>query len=374
MSSEITTYQCPSCTAPLHFSEASGRLECDYCGSSFSVEDVEAMFAEKNRKAEAASEQAELRENENVQTLSENWDLDNVGEEWGVDAKDLRAYSCPSCGAELICDSTTAATACPYCGNPTIIPGQLGGARKPDLIIPFRVDKEAAIRALKKHYSKKPLLPSAFAKESHIQQIKGVYVPFWLFDAQVDADMTFNTTRTHVHSTNDEVITETDHFLVHRQGSLRFENVPVDGASKMPDSHMDAIEPFDYSGLKPFSMSYLPGFLADRYDISKEESANRANARCAASAEAALRGTVLGYESCITSGRNIVIRPGKVKYALMPVWVLSTQWKGKNFLFSMNGQTGKLIGDLPVDKGRLAMWCAGAFAIVSGLSMLLLLG
>ena len=367
MPSQVTNYQCPSCTAPLHYSESSGRLECDYCGSSFSTEDVERMFAEKNRQAEQSLEEAQQEQ----PLLEGEWAMDDAGGDWGADGERMRAYTCPSCGAELVCDATTAATSCPYCGNPTVIPGQFGGTRKPDLIIPFRMSREAAVEALKKHYRKKPLLPKAFGEESHIQQIKGVYVPFWLFDAEVDADMSFQTTRTFTHNTSNEVVTETDHFLVHRQGSLRFENVPVDGASKMPDSHMDAIEPFDYSGLKPFSLSYLPGFLANQYDVSREESVRRANARCAASTEAALRNTVLGYQSCITTRKNIRIRPGGVKYALMPVWMLSTQWKGKNFLFAMNGQTGKLIGDLPVDKAKLAAFCAGAFAAVSGLTLLL---
>lgn len=371
MPNEITNYQCPACTGPLHYSETTGKLVCDYCDSSFSIEEMEALYADKNKKAEQASTILEANKPVEQVESTEDWDLDHAGSEWGRDAARVRAYSCPSCGAELILDVTTAATSCPYCGNPTIIPGQLGGTRKPDLIIPFQMNKDAAVAALKKHYSRKPLLPRAFVENSHIQEIKGVYVPFWLFDAQVDADMTFNASRTMTHVTPREEITETDHFLVHRSGSMEFRNVPVDGSSQMPDDHMDAIEPFDYSGLKPFSLSYLPGFMADKYDVSKEDSAKRANARCAASAESALRNTVQGYTSCVTTQKNVNIRPGQVRYALLPVWMLSTQWNGQNFLFAMNGQTGKLIGDLPVDKKKLAMFCAGAFAAVTAVTAVL---
>ena len=272
MANETTNYQCPSCTAPLHFGSESGMLECDYCGSRFSVEDIERMYEEKNsRAAEATGKEETVREAQ--------WDMEQAGGEWGEDADNLRAYNCPSCGAELICDSTTAATSCPYCGNPSIIPGQLSGTKKPDLIIPFKVSREEAVAALKKHYQNKPLLPKTFKDENHIQEIKGVYVPFWLFDAQVEADMTFHATRVHTHTTPQEVITETSHFLVHRQGSLQFRHVPVDGSSKMPDGHMDAIEPFDDQELKPFSLSYLPGFLADKYDVDQQTCARRANGR-----------------------------------------------------------------------------------------------
>lgn len=370
MANQITNYQCPACTGPLHFDSGSGRLQCDYCGSSFSVEEVEAMFAGKNEQAEAAQAEAAA---EQMPEEAARWDMESAGGEWGADAANMRAYSCPSCGAELICDATTAATACPYCGNPTIIPGQFGNTKKPDLIIPFKMDKDAAVAALKRHYAGKPLLPKAFASANHIEDIKGVYVPFWLFDAQVEADMTFNATRTMVQNTPREVITATDHFLVRRRGTMDFRGIPVDASTKMPDAHMDAIEPYDYNDLKPFSLSYLPGFLADKYDVSKEESQERANSRCASSAEQAIQNTVAGYATCVPVNKSFQVRARGVKYALLPVWMLSTQWNGQNYLFAMNGQTGKLIGDLPIDKKKMALWCAGAFAVVTALCRLLFL-
>ncbi len=368
MAEQVTNYQCPACTGPLHFGSESGMLECDYCGSSFTVNDIDHMYAQKNAQAESEAQEPEGREH-----IDEaQWDMEQAGEGWDEDGAELSAYNCPSCGAELICERTTAATSCPYCGNPAIIPGQLSGSKKPEVIIPFKVDKQAAVAALKKHYKGKPLLPKAFKSENHIQQIQGVYVPFWLFDADVHADMTFKATRVHTHTTPREYITETDHFLLHRAGSLQFRNVPVDGASRMPDGHMDAIEPFDYQELKPFSLSYLPGFLADQYDVSREECAKRANTRCASSVESALRGTTFGYTTCIPVQKDVSIKPDRVRCALLPVWMLSTRWKGKNFLFAMNGQTGKLIGDLPTDVGKLAAWCGGVFAAVTALAWLFL--
>ena len=360
MPDQVINYKCPACTGPLHFGTQSGKLECDYCGSSYTLEEIEAMQSQKTQDAEKAFEEVE-------NAPQEQWDLSQAGSQWGADEEKLRAYSCPQCGAELICEETTAATSCPYCGNPTVVPGQLSGSKKPDYIIPFAKTKEDALAALKKHYSKKPILPKAFQKDSHLQEVKGVYVPFWLFDAHVEADMRFDATRSHSHTTADEIITETDHFLVHRAGSLDFEKIPVDGASKMPDTHMDAIEPYEYKDLKPFSLSYLPGFFADKYDVEKEESQKRANLRCQRSTENAVRNTVLGYETCVTTGKNIRVHPKDVKYALLPVWLLSTQWNGKNYLFAMNGQTGKLIGDLPIDKKRLWSYVGIAFAAATAL-------
>ena len=345
MSTQITNYQCPACTGPLRFDEQTGKLQCDYCESSFTVEEVEALFAQENQKA------AENHQEATQETA-----------QWGEDAAHMRAYSCPSCGAELICDETTAATACPYCGNPAIVPGQFSGARKPDCIIPFKLTRDQAVEALKKHYRNKPLLPKTFADENHLQEIKGVYVPFWLFDGKAEADVVFKTTRSHTRTTGKERIISTDHYEVRRKGFVPFSHVPADGASKMPDSHTEAIEPFDYAELKPFSLSYLPGFLADKYDVSAEECEPRATERCRSSAVTAMRNTVIGYESCIPVREDVTVQCSDVRYALLPVWLLVTRWKDQNYLFAMNGQTGKLIGDLPISWSRFWSWFGGIFA------------
>ncbi len=339
METQVTNYQCPACTGPLSFSAETGKLGCAYCGSAFELAEIEAMYKEEDEEAA-----------ENL--LEAEFDLSGLSEDWGEDKDKVRVYSCPSCTAELICDETTAATSCPYCGNPTVVPGQLTGTLKPDCLIPFRMDRQAAEAALKKHYQGRFFLPKRFKAESHLQEVQGVYVPFWLFDGQAQGSASYRATRSRSYVRGDYRITETSHYRIHREGRLSFEKVPVDAASKMPDSHMDSIEPYDYSDLQPFSTAYLPGFLADKYDISAEDSQPRAAARCEESLAQELRATVAGYDTVTDNGRNISIEKGTVRYALLPVWMLSTRWKDQNFLFAMNGQTGKLVGDLPVDRGK----------------------
>ena len=119
MATQITNYQCPACTGPLHFVGESGKLECDYCGSSFDIAEIEAFYAEKEAKAaeaaqkreetEAAQKSAEAEEQKAAADGSD-WDSSGLSEDWGADAADMKAYCCPSCGAELLCDATTAAT------------------------------------------------------------------------------------------------------------------------------------------------------------------------------------------------------------------------------------------------------------------------
>ena len=359
MASQITNYQCPACTGPLHYAGDSGRLECEYCGSSFSVQEIEALFEEKDEAAAQAmaEEMAETPAEESDEAPVEDetdseGEYETSGEYWDGEAEGLRAYNCPSCGAELIMDETTAATSCPYCGNPSIIPGVFTETLKPDCIIPFKLSKDDAVKALKNYYKGKRLLPKAFAEKNHIEEIKGVYVPFWLFDGKADADISFRGTRVYTHIRGDYQYTTTEHYRVRRAGTVDFEKIPVDASSKMPDAHMDAVEPFDYRDLVDFSNAYLPGYMANKYDVSVEECSKRADERAVNSAVSMVEQTATGYASIVTESKRVNVHRGGVKYALLPVWMLSTRWNGQNYLFAMNGQTGKLIGDLPVDKGR----------------------
>lgn len=143
MANQVTNYKCPACTGPLRFDSATGKLQCDFCGSSYEVAEVEKLYAEKDAQAAGAFRQAE------EQAAADGEWASASGSDWGADAEKLRVYSCPSCGAELFCDETTSATSCPYCGNNTIVPGQFSGALKPDYVLPFKLDKAAAVAALK---------------------------------------------------------------------------------------------------------------------------------------------------------------------------------------------------------------------------------
>lgn len=351
MRTQITNYQCPSCTGPLHYVGSSGKLECDFCGSSYDVAEIEALYAEKEEKAIETTLASEKENQMGASSDNNVWDTSDL-QEWGAEEDQMQAYSCPSCGAELICDKSTAATSCPYCGNPTVISGQFSGGLKPDYIIPFQIGKEKAVEALKAHYKGKFLLPKHFTDENHIQEIRGVYVPFWLFDGKAEGNAYYEATCSHTYTSGDYEVTETKHYDVYRAGFVTFERVPVDASSKMPDDHMDSIEPYHYEELKSFSTAYLPGFLADKFDVTVEKSITRADKRCEGTLSSALRKTVKNYDTCIVNHESIHLQRGKVHYAMMPVWMLNTKWKGKDFLFAMNGQTGKLVGDLPVSWGK----------------------
>ena len=363
MSDKITNYKCPACTAPLYYDGEEDRLQCDYCGSSYTVAQVEEFMAAKTDAA------AETTENESVEIPDTQADAE-IELDGSLDAQDnssrlhwevsdgMTAYNCPSCGAELVCDETVAAMSCPYCDNPTIIPTSISNALKPDLIIPFKLDKEAAKAALREHMKGKKLLPKVFSQENHIDEIKGVYVPFWLYDADVSADYEFSGTQVRSWRDADFVYTETRYFNLERGGSVSFDNIPVDGSKQMDNELMESIEPYDISQAVDFKNAYLAGYFANRYDVDSDTNKERAAERIKTSVYNAFSGTTAGYMSVGTRRGSIHMDKCKAKYAFFPVWILNTTWRGKKYVFAMNGQTGKFVGDLPVDKGLRWKWHA----------------
>ena len=357
--SVLQQYKCPCCDGAIEFSSREQRMKCPYCDTEFEMETLEAY--DRELKEESSDDMT--------------WDT-AAGGEWTEGEKEgLRVYVCQSCAGEIVTDETTGAASCPYCGNPVVMKEQFLGDLKPDYVIPFKLDKKAAVEALKRHYKGKLLLPKVFSQENHIQEIKGVYVPVWLFDTEAQANMRWKATRVRSWSDSDYIYTETQHYSVTRGGTIAFDHVPVDGSTKMDDALMESIEPFDFSQAVDFRTAYLSGFLADRYDVGSEQSVARANDRIRTSTEQAFASTVGGYTTLIPVCNHVQLKNGRAKYALYPVWLLNTTWKGKNYHFAMNGQTGRFVGDLPMDKSALTRWFLGIFGAVSaacfGISWLL---
>ena len=357
--SVLQQYKCPCCDGAIEFSSREQRMKCPYCDTEFEMETLEAY--DRELKEESSDDMT--------------WDT-AAGGEWTEGEKEgLRVYVCQSCAGEIVTDETTGAASCPYCGNPVVMKEQFLGDLKPDFVIPFKLDKKAAVEALKRHYKGKLLLPKVFSQENHIQEIKGVYVPVWLFDTEAQANMRWKATRVRSWSDSDYIYTETQHYSVTRGGTIAFDHVPVDGSTKMDDALMESIEPFDFSQAVDFRTAYLSGFLADRYDVGSEQSVARANDRIRTSTGQAFASTVGGYTTLIPVCNHVQLKNGRAKYALYPVWLLNTTWKGKNYHFAMNGQTGRFVGDLPMDKSALTRWFLGIFGAVSaacfGISWLL---
>ena len=349
----LQQYKCPCCNGSIEFNSSSQKMKCPYCDTEFDVESLAAY-------AESLGEDCE----DEMQ-----WES-SAGTEWHEgESEGLRVYICNSCNGEIVGDENTGATFCPFCGSPVVMTAQFSGTLRPDCVIPFKLDKNAAIDALKKHCKGKKLLPKLFADENHINKIQGIYVPFWLFDTDAEANIRYRATRVRHWSDSDYNYTEKRYYSVIRAGDIGFAHVPVDGSSKMADDLMESIEPFRFEDAVDFETAYLSGFFADKYDVDSEQSVSRANERIRKSTSDAFAATVQGYSSVVPEHTNIRLKNAQAKYALYPVWILNTTWDGKQYTFAMNGQTGKFVGDLPMDKRAYMKWLFGIAGVCGAVGM-----
>ena len=355
LSSNVIEYQCPCCGAGLRFGGDSQQLQCEYCDNSFDIDAVRA-FNETQSRSDATDIQ---------------WDR-ITADEWAEEEQDqLNCFICPSCGAQIVSDQHTAATFCPYCGDPTILPSRLSGILKPDAVLPFRTTKEDAKTAFVALCKGKPLLPKSFTAEHQLEKITGMYVPFWLYDCKGDMTGSYKATRVHHWMDSKYTYTRTEHFLLNRAASAMFSGIPMDGSSKMDDVFMESIEPFDLGQLTDFNTAFLSGYFADKYDVTADAGNERIRQRVENSMNDQLQTSLIGFSTVVPVSRQLNIDHSKARYVLLPVWMLNTRYKDEIYTFAMNGQTGKMTGKLPVCPKRTAGWFFGLFAAISMLAYLI---
>jgi len=341
----LLEYKCPNCTGAINFDPGTQEMVCPYCESRIRVDVFQAM-------------DSGLTDDQKTEAI--DWGYE--GMQWrDGEQNGMAIYSCRSCAGEIVGDETLGSTSCPFCNNRIVITSKFSGTLRPDVVIPFKLGKDAAVKALSNHYLGKKLLPKVFKNKNHIDEVKGVYVPFWLFDAEVDAHIEYNAKKIRTWRDNTYDYTETSTYRAIRRGGIGFANVPADGSKAMDDTMMESIEPYHIEEAVGFQTAYLAGYFANKYDVDAKQSAPRANARIKASSEAAFASTLSQYNSVSAVRTDIHQKSGSVKYALLPVWLLTTSWKDKMYTFAMNGQTGEFVGDLPLDKSLLMRWRLGLF-------------
>ena len=343
--------ECPCCGGTLHYDTQSKDIVCPFCDSHFSLDDLKAYTDDLATDKEEDT----------------SWDESKVQAYTEKEMEGMKIYSCESCGGEIIVDETTSSTCCPYCGNNILVSKQLAGDLKPNLVIPFKNEKGDVFNSLKAFFKKKPLLPGSFSKDNVIEEVKPLYVPFWLFDAGVSGRVRFKGEKTRTWSDSNYDYKETKYYSLVRDGEIAFDHVPVDGSKKMQDELMESIEPYDYSEAVPFNAGYLAGFAADRYDVSKDETFNRATTRFREGTIQAFRSDIHGYNNVEYADSQIQLSDTNAQYALYPVWILNTKWKDKPYRFAVNGQTGKIAGNLPVSVGKAILFWSLFFLGITGL-------
>ncbi len=350
---DLKNFKCPCCGTMLKFSGKDGEMACEACGAHFTMEQMKA---------------AEEAEQEAAQGTQLEWQTSGQEE---VSEAGFKGYSCPSCGAELVADEKTAATECPYCGNPAIIAKSFEGMYRPDLVVPFAVDKDQARAALKDFVKGKKLLPSAFTDRNRIEEITGLYVPFWLYSCHAEGLVSFEGCKSKKWEDAAFRYEKKDYYHIIRRGGMDFEHIPVDASTRMDDDTMDSLEPYDLSKAVAYQPAYFSGYLADRYDVKEKDAQPRANERVTNTFRQKMRDAVKDYSEVKQKAESIRLSDAKAEYAMLPVWMMSTSYGGKVYPLAVNGQSGKMIGSLPIDQGKyykyFAIAAAICFAIISAI-------
>ena len=356
-------YNCRTCGAELFFDPASGKLHCEYCGSSFDPSEYGFTEADAEKPDEVIPQPEEADDasgEPEIQASDESVSLD-----------DLVVYKCPHCGAEVITSRKTVATTCVYCNRAITLTGNISGDFRPDYVLPFEIERSEVEKAYKKLCRQSLLTPRRFSSASQIMKIKGMYVPYWLYSFDGHAVMEIMATRIRTFRSGNDEVTETSRYDIHEEGEGSFYRIPADAMKDMDNLMMDSIEPFDFGKLVPFNPAYLTGFYTQQWDENSAVNEPRAKSRARTAMNAEIMSRLGSYTTRSVRSESYDWSRQKVEQVMLPVWMMYTEYRGKNYVFGMNGQTGKMMGEIPQDPLRIVETGAIVF-IVSQIIMMVL--
>lgn len=364
-------YKCKNCGGELAYDPQIGKLRCKFCDSVYDLSVYEEADSDVHvhtdaqgnphvhthphiHPAQTAYEEVpEAEEGKEGLRRALDAGFDQATDDSTDIKEDLRLYQCPNCGAEVVTDKSTTATTCVFCSQPLVLAEQMQGEFRPDQIVPFEIDKKKIEELYENYIRTKPFYPEEYSTANVIEKIKGVYLPFWLYSFKTQGDLYATGEQTASFTTQDWIITDHNVFDIYRAGTMGFQDIPVIASARTPRDAMDAIEPYDYSRMKPFSPGYLPGFMAERYDRTEDDCRDAAKERANNTFDNALSSTIGPFSSLQMRGGHLDhVRQGS-QYALLPAWVLFMDYKqDEDRLIAINGQTGKIVGNIPVDKRK----------------------
>lgn len=325
---KVLDHKCLACGSKIEFNPKTQKWNCSYCNSKFELEDFgKAHFSKENEI--------------------------------------IDVYRCPDCNAEIFADINTSATFCIYCGNTAILKDKLSGKFKPDGIIPFTITKEEAVLEFKKHIKNKILASSTFLKNCNIEKITGIYVPFWVNNLEVDVKFNGHGYKNPKY----DPITSTYSFekvLAKRHIKVNFEDVPIDGSTKLDDDMMFNVFPYDMKKIKEYHHAYLSGFFAEKYDDNLENHLSDLKQKSYSTVDKAIKESVQIYSEFNLIEKDIKMNSIKSKYILVPVWMLNIKYKNKIYPFIMNGQTKEFIGDVPISNFKMFLLVILSLLLVNG--------
>lgn len=346
----VINFTCPNCGADMAYSIKLGKLHCAHCDYSEEIKEDDGIFR-------SAAKADETGQNETAQNAGEN------GGYQGSDAEPKPIY-CVNCGGVLSADAKTCATRCEYCGAPLVLADRLQGSRRPAYVLPFELDRKKAEEAFRKWCGNGRFSPKGFMSAKNIQNLRAMYIPYWLYDLDATVSVQGTATRVRVYVRGETEFTETEFYDVRRKMRLNYDRVPHDASEKMDDTLMAKLEPYRFDALREFQMPYLAGFSADQADYNADELMPLVKAQVEQYATDYARTTISGYTGVRINQQQVRWDKIHSDFVYLPIWFISYRYRDNDYIFAMNGQTGKVIGEPPVSRGKVAGWAAGISAAV----------
>lgn len=302
--------KCPNCGGPLIYDVESGMMKCSYCDGLSS-------------KKEYDSQEKEYME--------------------------MNIYHCSSCGADLMVGKTQSSTFCSYCGSPSIVHARVSKEEKPKKIIPFKITENQALSSIKEHFSHGSYIPAKI-KELTPEKVRAIYIPYWLYSSYVRKKTTITAQA------------DNDRYIYNRDVSCTYKDVPMDASLKLSNDLSRRLEPYHMKDLEDFDVAYLSGYYADKYDVPQDALKGQVQKRCRRFMNLEILNSCPHANMIPTKSGNIAnfsesgteeeYELQDVTYALLPAYFVNIQYDNRKELIIVNGQTGKVVGNLPVEKGR----------------------
>ena len=366
--SEVVTHKCPNCDGPLLFNPADQNFICEYCLSTFTEPEV---LAFEKQQAPVAGPLAEARPKEKP-APSVSASATTTAEE-----AEMELFLCPSCGAEIVTELTTAATYCYYCHNPVVLQGRISGAFLPDKILPFKIEKEEAISRFLEWTRTKKFIPKDFFNQAQIEKLTGVYFPYWVVDAELEGTLQASATNVRVWRAGNYEYTQTSRYRIARGGALSFRDFIKNALSKNAKVKMvESVLPFALAEAVPFSSQYLAGFQAEKRDLELNDLQGEIKQELTNYSQELLQDTVSHYTSIYDKQGSVKLNKQESHYVLLPVWLLTykndqgTDEQEKLYYYAMNGRNGQISGKLPIERKRLSAYALGIGLLVLAIALI----
>lgn len=346
---EIVEFKCPQCGAATAYSATDGGLTCTHCG-----------YYEPPQKAIVGKRAEEFEFT--VETL------ERAAHGWGEARKELQ---CQSCGAYTSVPPDQLTHTCPFCGSNEVIQRQASqDVLRPRFLVSFKIEATACDRITREWLGSSWMIPGALRRLAQVANFTGIYLPFWTFDAITRADWKAQVghTKTERYYSGGKWRTRAQTVWKWESGHVQLghDDLLIEGTARLSALLLGRIKNFNLGELAPYEPKYLAGFQAQAYDVPLEAAWETARRQMRERTRRACRDQA-STSKIRNFSMNLDFSHESWRYVLLPVHLATYTYNNQSYQVMVNGQTGAIAGQRPVDWAKV--WLAVFALIAPGLTL-----